>query len=331
MRAYVSSASEQPLVSYVLATYDRPAELEDALDSILDQEYWPYEIIVAGSTSARVASLFEDGQKFDETWISYYPFEDRKGPAHAKNVGFSHATGEIVIHIDDDATLATPEVTDTVVSLFAEHEDVGILAFQSRNHETGAIIEREIPDPPDFETPPSEAYRTTFYTGVGTAFRRSVLEAVGYYPENFRYGFEEMDLAIRFLDAGYDILYTPEAVVYHKKSPNARRPPLETLELQIENRIRIAIRNLPWRYVMFSTLVWSVYGLVRTGLRVSSLTKIYRRLFEDRRDLLRERNVISERTIALLKARSSQLFFWWYGPHPRRILGSKGDLRRLFW
>lgn len=331
MGKHVPTATERPLVSYVLATYDRPAELEDAIDSILEQDYWPYEVIVAGSTSDRVTGLFENGRKFDEEWVTYHPFEERNGPAHAKNVGFRHAAGGIVVHIDDDATLASPDVTSNVVSILEADESVGVVAFQSRNHETGEIIRKEVPDPPDFETPPSEPYRTTFYTGVGTAFRRDVLDEVGYYPENFRYGFEEMDLSIRVLDAGYDIVYSPDAVVYHKKSPNARRPALETLELQIENRIRIAVRNLPWRYVLFSALVWSVYGLLRTRFRFASLGRIFRRMLSQRDDLLAERNVVDDSTIALLKSRSSQLFFWWYGPHPRRVLGSTGDLRRFFW
>ena len=326
----MSSPSSLPLVSYVLATYDRPNELEEALDSILDQAYPQIEIVVVGKTSRRVAQLFDNGQKYDRDWITYRGFSDRKGPAQAKNVGFRLAKGKFIIHIDDDATVADSSATDRVVSLFQSTKDVGVLAFQSRNHDTEEIIPNEIPDPPDFKTPPFEEYRTTFYTGVGTAFRQDALNAAGLYPENFEYGFEEEDLAIRVLNSGYDILYTPSIVVYHKKSPNARRPTLEMLELQIENRIRIAIRNLPWRYVLFTTVIWSMYTILKTR-RMASLYRIYHRLFSQRRALLNERNVINSETIKLLKSRHSQLFFWWYGPNPRRIVGKSGDLKRLKW
>lgn len=326
----VSSRNSTPLVSYVLATYGRPDELEEAIDSILDQDYPRLELIVVGQTSERLIRLFEDGQKFDEEWITYHGFPDRKGPAHAKNVGIRLTGGQVIVHIDDDATIADSDATGRVVSLLQSEDDVGVLAFQSRNYDTGEIIPNEIPDPPDFETPPSQQYRTTFYTGVGTAFRREALDAAGLYPENFEYGFEEEDLAIRILDSGYDVLYAPSIVVYHKKSPNARRPTLEMLELQIENRIRIAIRNLPWRYVLFTTIIWSIYGLLKTR-QISSLSRIFHRLFKQKREILGERNVIDDSTIKLLKSRSSQLFFWWYGPDPRRILGKGGDPGRLNW
>lgn len=325
------NAADDPLVSYVLATYNRPDDLADALDSILGQSYRPIEIVVISNSTDETSEMFENGGQFDREEIDYYHFQGRTGPSVARNAGYERATGDIIATIDDDAVLANADATDEIVSLFRNHEDVGVLAFQSRDYWTGELIRMEIPDPPDFETPPSERYRATSFIGVGTAIRRSALDAAGLYPETFVYGFEEMDLSIRVLDAGYDILYTPSIVVYHKKSPAGRRPDIEEQERQIENRIRLAVRNLPWRYAVGTTLVWLSYWTLRSGFRLSSLRRILQRLYDDRRALLSERNVVDDETIALLKARSSMLFGWWFGPHPRRILGAKGSLRRLFW
>lgn len=323
--------TDNPLVSFVIATYNRPDDLSDAIDSILEQSYRPIEVVVISNSTDRTAELFENGGLYDDERIKYYEFSGRMGVPEARNAGYQRASGEILVTIDDDAVLANPDATDELVKSFCDQPDVGAIAFQSRNHRTKELIRMEIPDPPAFGRPPTERYRTTSFIGVGNAIRRSVLEAAGTYPKNFVYGFEEMDLSIRILDAGYDILYLPSVVVYHKESPEARRPAIEEQERQIENRIRLAVRNLPWRYVVGTALVWLSYWVLRSGFDVASFRRILRRLYDDRRALFDARDVVDDETIGLLKERSSMLYGWWYGPHPRRVFGDTGDLSRLSW
>lgn len=329
----MNETNEPPIVSFVLATYNRPEDLTEAVESVLEQHYRPIEVIVVSSSTDGAADRFEHGGRFDEDFVHYLHVDERVGVPEARNIGYDHASGEFVVTIDDDATLKDPEATDRLVSLFREHEDVGIVAFQSRNYDTGELIRMEIPDPPTFGTPPTEPYRTSCFIGVGNAIRRSAFRAAGPYPGHFRYGFEEMDLSLRVIDAGYDILYAPSIAVYHKNSPEGRLPDAETEQRRIENRIKLAVRNLPWRYVLFTTLLWSGYWLARSGLDVVALGRILRRVVEQRRVLLDERRVIDRETIALLKSRRSMLFFWWYGPDPRRIVRDPNwDLRRrLTW
>lgn len=323
--------NDNPLVSYVLATYNRPDDLAEAVQSIVEQHYRPIEIVIVSSSTDETSELFEPGGRFDDEWIRYYEFSERMGVPGARNIGYERASGDILATIDDDAVLRDAGATDDIVSAFRERDDVGAVAFQSRRYDTGELIRQEIPGPPDFTTPPSESYETTTIIGVGNAIRPSVFEAAGKYPEHFVYGQEEMDLSLRILNAGYDILYLPSVVVRHKKSAKGRRPDIEERERQIENRIKLAVRNLPGRYVLFTALVWCSYWLLRSGLRFSSLSRILRRLYAARHDLLAERDVIDDATIELLKDRSSMLFLWWFGPHPRRIFGPGGNLRRLTW
>lgn len=327
----MSNTDYNPLVSFVIATYNRPDDLADALDSVIAQKYRPIEIIVISNSTDGTSTMFEPGARFDHEFIHYHEFEGRMGVPEARNVGYEYATGDILVTIDDDAILESPDATNVVVSRFEEHEDVGALAFQSRYDETGELIRMEVPDPPNFEIPPTEEYRTNSFIGVGNALRRSALEEAGAYPSDFVYGFEEMDLSIRLLDARYDILYVPSVVVLHKQSPAGRRPDLEALERQVENRIRLTVRNLPWRYVLFSAVLWTAYGFVRTGFRPSSVTRILRRLYDDRYGLLAQRDVVDGGTIRTIKARSSMLFLWWYGPDPRWLFGKHGDSSRLGW
>ena len=313
-----------PLVSYIIATYNRPDPLEEAIDSVLEQTYRPLEIVIVDNSSTKNLELFEEGGRFDEEFIHYYYITDQMSISAARNFGFERASGPIIVQIDDDATLGHPDVTEEVVSIFRKHASVGALAFKSLDSRTGELRRIEVPDPPDFRTPPSKQYRTTSFIGVGVAFRKTALEKAGGYPEDFKYGFEEMDLSVRLLDCGYDILYNPSLVVFHKKSPEGRKSEIEMLESQVENRIKIAIRNLPWRYVLFTALIWFGY-LILVTRSVSSLLKISRRIYRDQN--LTKRDIIDRRTIALIKSRNSMLYCWWYGPNPRRILNNPGRLK----
>ncbi|ELY60732.1 glycosyltransferase family 2 protein [Natronolimnohabitans innermongolicus] len=312
----------EPLVSYVIPTYNRPDDLAEAVDSVLEQSYRPIEVIVVSGSTDETASMFESGARFDRPEVTLYDFPTRLSPPEARNIGYERASGEILVTTDDDAVFASPDATDIIVSRFQREADVGVLAFQSRDYYDDEILRKEIPDPPDFETDPTEEYRTTSFIGVGTAIRRSALESAGDFPDNFEYGFEEMDLSIRVLDSGYDILYVPSVVVRHKKSPTARRPDHVVLELLVGNRIRLAVRNLPWRYVVFSTLLWSAYGFARTGFKIGPMKRIFETLWQQRNELLAQRNVVDGMTISLVKSRDTMLFFWLYGPHPRRLLGN---------
>lgn len=327
----MSTTNDDPLVSYVIATYNRPDDLAEAIDSVLAQEYHPFEVVVISNSTDETSTMFEPGERFDHEFVHYYEFDGRMGVPEARNVGFQYAAGDILVTIDDDAVLPDTDATDLIVSRFDEHDEVGALAFQSRYYETDELIRMEIPDPPDFQTPPTEEYRANTFIGVGNAIRRSALEATGAYPSDFIYGFEEMDLSVRLLDARYDILYVPSIVVLHKQSPEGRRPDLETIERQVENRMRLTVRNLPWRYVVFSALLWSTYGFIRTGFRPSSVARILRRIYEDRNELRAQRTVVDGGTIRSIKSRRNMLFFWWYGPNPRRLMGEHGDLERFSW
>lgn len=325
-----SADDDRPLVSYVIATYNRPDDLAEAVESVLAQTYDPIELHVVSNSTDRTADLFAEGGRFDVDGVTYHEFPGRMGVPQARNVGYELADGDVLVTLDDDAILCNEDATDEVVRLFDAHDDVGAIAFQCRDYYTGTVNPHETPDPPDPSMSPRETYRATNFVGVGNAVRRSVFESVGAFPERFVYGFEEMDLSLRLHDAGYDVLYTPTVVVRHKKSPDARRTDAETLERLVENRIRIAIRNLPLRYVACTTLLWSAYGLATTG-SLASLRNVFGRIAADAADLREHRSVIDPETIARIKSRRTMLFGWWYGPNPARILGPDGNPDRLRW
>jgi GT2 family glycosyltransferase len=104
------------------------------------------------------------------------------------------------------------------------------------------------------------------FSGCAALLRRSMLEDVGLFDEQFFAYCEEADLAFRARLRGWRGLYVPTAIAYHKFSAStARFSSLKALHVE-RNRFWLAVKNLPLPLLLASfgfTLVrygWQVYG-----------------------------------------------------------------------
>lgn len=288
-------------VSYVLATSNRRELLVDALDSILEQDYADLEVIVVsnGSTDG-TGKLFETGGPYDLPEIEFLHFDSQLGVSEARNVGYRKASGSIIFTIDDDAILQNRDATSNVVSEFERDETLGIASLRIKNFYSGRVEPGKIPTR-DSDRTAEESFECAYFLGGGNAIRANVFETVGYYPSDFTYSFEELDLSYRAMDAGFKIRYVPSATVIHKAEPKSEDVPPGVMEQYLTNRVKVAIRNLPWRYVVVSSAVWSVYALYRTNFDIGVLVRSYLHLVRDRSQLVDSREPVSRATIRKIR------------------------------
>jgi GT2 family glycosyltransferase len=82
-------------------------------------------------------------------------------------------------------------------------------------------------------------------------YRRDTLRAAGGFPEHFGAYFEDVDLSFRLRRLGFEIVYDPAAVVWHRVSGSyGRTPSRRTLERQSCNEERVFWRNLHGRELL---------------------------------------------------------------------------------
>ena len=99
-------------------------------------------------------------------------------------------------------------------------------------------------------------------------------------------------------------MFFPKAEVYHKKSPTSRiTNPTKFHALQLSNRIKVAIRNLPWKFVISTGVIRSIQVLVsytRFNL-VAVLFALYKvvKLFPK---ILNERKVIKPESVKYIRS-----------------------------
>jgi GT2 family glycosyltransferase len=85
-------------------------------------------------------------------------------------------------------------------------------------------------------------------SGCAAFYRRDALVRAGGFPEHFRAYFEDVDLSFRLRRLGFEVMYEPASVVWHRVSGSyGKRPPRRVLELQSCNEERVFWRNVRGR------------------------------------------------------------------------------------
>lgn len=85
--------------SIVITTYNREFELRRCIQSILEQNYPNYEIIVVDDYSPK---SYENEIKRDYPDIRFFSQKENRGPGLARNMGIKEANYNYVIIMDDD-------------------------------------------------------------------------------------------------------------------------------------------------------------------------------------------------------------------------------------
>lgn len=228
--------NSNPLVSFVLSTFNRRAELLGTLSKLqqcgLDAGL--FEILVVDNassdgTAAAVAAQFPDATLF--------PLSVNRGSC-AKNIALERAAGQFVVFLDDDSYPLEGSIP-RMLEHFAMRPDLG-----------AAVFTVTLPD----GSRECSAYPDVFI-GCGTAFRREALDEVGGLPETFFMQAEEYDLSLRLLQAGWDIRTFDDLHVAHLKTPNARRR-WRTMRLDARNNFLVASRYFPRKWLSQFTLDW---------------------------------------------------------------------------
>ncbi|MAY36253.1 MAG: hypothetical protein CMN84_09165 [Spongiibacteraceae bacterium] len=115
---------DPPLLSVIIPSYNQGQFLKQAIDSILEQDYRPIEVIVVdGASSDDTVEVLRNYSGYDEvSWIS----EPDRGPADAVNKGLARAKGRYAsIQSADDYYL--PGAFAKAIRVFQSNPNVGLL------------------------------------------------------------------------------------------------------------------------------------------------------------------------------------------------------------
>lgn len=214
-------------VSLVINTYNRMHTLPNTLDALQYLRYPDLEVIVVDgpSTDGTLDYLHANWQ--GKVKIATCPAANL---SMSRNIGIDHASGEVVVFIDDDG-IPEPDWLDELARAYADPK-VGAAGGFVRNHTGVEFQTRYIVSARDAESevliddaarvPKARpgAFKVPGMIGVNSSFRRRVLHEVGGFDEQYAYFLDETDVIFRVVDAGYDLRIVPTAEVHHKYAPS---------------------------------------------------------------------------------------------------------------
>ena len=220
----------QPLVSVVVVSRDRPDALRRCLTGLAQVQYDPFEIVIVADAKGCAAVK---GSPWGE-YVKIVEF-DRPNISEARNLGISHAAGEIVAFIDDDAVPEPSWLTQLVAPASRPH--VGAMGgfvlgrngisfqWQARSvEETGATAEMEM-NPARATVLTPKGARATKTEGTNMAVRRDILVDLEGFDPGFAFFLDETDLNLRLARAGHATAIVPMAQVHHGFAASPRRRP----------------------------------------------------------------------------------------------------------
>jgi cellulose synthase/poly-beta-1,6-N-acetylglucosamine synthase-like glycosyltransferase len=200
-------------ISVIVPTYNRRNLLERTLNSLFQQDYPEYEIIVVNDgsqdgTHEYLKSLAAEGK------IKYHRHEN-SGLAATRKEGLKHALGELIAFTDDDCVVPNDWLSKLAKQL--SHTEIGGVGGATRtgNPENIFAVSTDIMQNYFKQAINKERVEVPFFTGNNVAYKRTSLEKVGGPDPRFRMGAEDRDLTFRVAQTGATLVYDPSIVVEH--------------------------------------------------------------------------------------------------------------------
>jgi len=205
----------EPLVTVVIPTYERPAQLARCLESLASaRRPGPIEVVVVddGGTVPLEKVVEPFRLSADATLVR----RDRNGgPAAARNTGVARARGRYIVFVDDDCVLDAG-----ALAAFADglHEAPGAIVggrtVNMLEQNPYASASQAIVDAVyAFNNPDPAAAR--FFATNNMAVARDAFLACGGFDERFTLAAEDREFCDRWRHKGGRLVYRPDAVVQH--------------------------------------------------------------------------------------------------------------------
>lgn len=215
---------ESPTISVIIPHLNGKQHLDDCLGSLRRQSFQEFEVLLVdnGSTDGSQTFLREH---YPEVWL--IELETNHGFTGACNAGYEASNGEIIILLNND-TEVDSKWLQAIVEAFDRSPRVGSIAskmllFDQRDilHTAGDYYRLNgIPGNRGVWQQDHGQYEQEEVVfsacGGAAAYRRQMLQEIGFLDDDYFFSCEDVDLAWRINLAGWQVLYLPTAIVYHK-------------------------------------------------------------------------------------------------------------------
>ncbi len=252
---------DAPTVTVLTVNWNRRALLEDLLQDLRQQNYPGMEVVVVDNGS-KDGSADMVVQAFPE--VRLVRLSENLGQCAGLNAGLKAARSDIVISLDNDGLLEPGSVA-RIVAKFEERPRLAALQGRVIDYDSREEVwwwdwygfDQARYGGQEFSTPWKVA------EGLCALRRRAVVEVGGFAEEYFIME-AGRELAIRLIDAGYEIRYSPDIAFLHKAA--LERAVGDPTRLHSNRRMYFKLRNELWtvwkHYPWYRVIIKTIFKLL---------------------------------------------------------------------
>jgi len=203
--------------SVVVPVYNRPEEIRELLDSLCQQSFKYFEVVIVEDGSTVRSDTVVAG--FQSKLHIHYFYKKNTGPGDSRNFGMTRASGNYFIILDSDCVLPSHYLEEVHEALNRQY--TAFFGGSDTADERFTDLQKAI-----------NYAMTSFFTTGG--IRNSENSSRKFQPRSFNMGIskkafeatggfgnihpgEDPDLTLRLWKAGYESQFIKNAFVYHKR------------------------------------------------------------------------------------------------------------------
>lgn len=237
--------SDKPLLSIIIVSFNTKEVTKNCLVSLSKAKgELPFEVIVSdnGSVDGTVELI-----KNDFKWVKLIENKANLGFSKANNVARKLALGEFILFLNSDTLINKTALSETLKYL-EDHSDVASVTCK-------IVLPDGKPDPDTRRSFPTPLVALTHFTGLDRVFpkssllskywygyideneehevdviqgafhlsRKSVLDEVGWFDEDYFLDGEDIDLCWKIKHKGHKIVYFPKVSIVHIKKASKKK------------------------------------------------------------------------------------------------------------
>lgn len=267
-----------PQVYIILVNWNGTEDTVECLGALSHLDYPRYSVLLIDNGSdtpctGRISASFPDVEVIESAW--------NRGFAGANNLGIRTALdrGADYVWLLNNDTAVKPEALSELVRVAESVPHCGIVGSKVLFHESGDVIDfaggvihhtRGYTDHRGSGEVDRGQYdgvqEVDYVSGCSLLAKSATIREVGLLEESYFMYWEDTDWCVRTARGGWQVLYAPRSVVYHKKSRGlGRSSPTQVYYLARNALIFTALHHARWllpmllhwwpRYYVFGPVV----------------------------------------------------------------------------
>ena len=301
------------LVSVIIPNFNGKAFLKPCLNSLMHQSKAEKEIILVDNGSK------DDSVEFvrtDYPEVKIIPLSENRGFSEAVNQGIRQAKGELVVVLNND-TVVDSDWLEVLSSFLGENPDIGFCASKIVKYDDPTVIDsvgsgikrsgytfnmgNAVKDMGQYNSP-----REIFGAPAAAAvYRKSMLDDIGLFDEDFYMYLEDVDLSFRAQLRGYRCMYVPEAHVRHAGAgTTGKQYHKDNVYFIARNSIYVLVKNMPreilrsyYFRISFLVVYLQLYHTFKSFHGWSCLRGLYDGLKNSRKMVVKRKRILGGKRV----------------------------------